>query len=123
MEIKVGILQKEERGDEIMLTKKQMKFMKILGTVLFIMATFVVLFVSLYIVNVSKNYEKSTGIILLMSFGLTLFFITEYVLTRKPLLLMLEKMEERELEMKLVKLIEPIDKKNFGRNPFGCSIG
>lgn len=106
-----GILQKEEGGNEIMLTKKQINFIKIFGTVLFTMATFVVLFMSLYIVNVSKNYGKNTGIILSTSFGLTLFFITEYALLRKPLLSMIRKTEEKVSEMNFAKWIEPMDKK------------
>lgn len=94
-----------------MLTKKQIRYMKIMRTVLFITATFVALLVSLYIINVLKNYEKSTGVIWITSFGLTLIFTIEYALIRKPLLLIIEKMEERVSEMKLAKWIEPMDKK------------
>lgn len=94
-----------------MLTKKQMKVMKIAGTTLFVLAYFTTLFVSLSIFNVWGNYEKSRGVILSAAFGLTLIFTIEYALIRKPLLLMLEKMKEKVAEMKFAKWIEPTDKK------------
>lgn len=94
-----------------MLTKKQMKTMKMAGTALFMLATFTAMFLSLSIIHRLGNYEKSVDFILLTAFGTTLFFTTEYALVRKPLLRMIEKIQERVTKMKLIKWIEPTDKK------------
>lgn len=94
-----------------MLTKKQMRCMKIMAAVLFVLAYFAAMFVSLSIFNVWGNYEKSRGVILSAAFGLTLIFTIEYALIRKPLLLIIEKIEEKVSEMKFAKWIEPMDKK------------
>lgn len=94
-----------------MLTKKQVRTMKIVGKVLFALAFFLAMLVSLSIINGLGNYEKSAGSILITAFGATLIFTTEYVLVRKPLLCMIEKIEERVSKMKLVKWLEPTDKK------------
>lgn len=74
-----------------MLTKKQVRTMKIVGKVLFALAFFSAMLVSLSIINGLGNYEKSAGSILITAFGATLIFTTEYVLVRKPLLCMIEK--------------------------------
>lgn len=94
-----------------MLTKKQMRTMKIVGTASFTLATFAALFLSLSVINKWGNYEKSVGFILLTAFGATAIFTTEYALVRKPLLRMIEKIEERLSKMKLIKWLEPTDKK------------
>ncbi len=96
-----------------MLTKKQMRTMKIVGTALFTLATFTAMFLSLVIINKWGNYEKSVGFILITAFGVTAIFTTEYALVRKPLLHMIEKIEERLSKMKLIKWLETTDKKKI----------
>lgn len=80
-----------------MLTKKQMRIMKIVGRVLFALAFFVAIAVSLSIINRLGTYEKSVGSILITAFGATLIYTTVYALVRKPLLRMIEKIERRDI--------------------------
>lgn len=94
-----------------MLNKKQVKYMKCIGGIAFVLATFAAISLSLSIINVLGNYEKSNGIILLTSFAETLIFAMVYAFVRTPLLFAIETIGERASEMQFAKWIEPTDKK------------